>query len=131
MKRINVAAAVILDGERILAVERGYGNYMGYWEFPGGKIEEGETGSDALHRELREELDCEVRIVEELQNVEWDYPEFHLSMQCFLCHLISGFTLKEHLHYRWLSAKELNDVKWLPADLSVIEEIKKRISTSL
>lgn len=80
MKRINVAAAVILDGDRILAVERGYGNYMGYWEFPGGKIEEGETGREALHRELREELDCEVQIVEELQTVEWDYPEFHLSM---------------------------------------------------
>ena len=127
MKTIHVAAAVIRDGEgRIFATQRGYGPYKDGWEFPGGKIEPGETPEEALKREIREELDAEIGVGEPLGRVEYDYPEFHLSMDCFFCVLLSGaLTLKEHEAAKWLSPEELDSVAWLPADLSLIERLKK------
>jgi len=117
MKRIEVVAAVIRRGDRIFATQRGYGAYKDWWEFPGGKMEAGETPREALQREIREELDAEIRIGRFLQTVEWDYPEFHLTMHCFWCSLASeALHLNEHEAARWLGADELSEVRWLPAD---------------
>lgn len=117
MKSIEVVAAVIRDGDRIFATERGYGPYKDWWEFPGGKSEPGETPQEALAREIREELDADIRIGPLLKTVEWDYPEFHLTMHCFLCEKPSdALCLKEHEAARWLSYPELWSVRWLPAD---------------
>ena len=126
MKTIHVVAAVIRDGEgRIFATQRGYGPYKDGWEFPGGKIEPGETPKQALVREIREELDTEIDVGEKFIQVEYDYPEFHLSMDCYLCRIISGdLILKEHEAAKWLSREELDSVAWLPADLSLIERLK-------
>ena len=125
MKTIHVVAAVIRGNGRIFATQRGYGPYKDGWEFPGGKIEPGETPEQALVREIREELDTEITVGEKLTQVEYDYPEFHLSMGCYLCTVRSGsLTLKEHESARWLRADELDQVAWLPADLSVIEMLK-------
>ena len=118
-------AAIIREDGRIFATQRGYGPYKDGWEFPGGKIESGETPEQALVREIREELDTEITVGEKLTQVEYDYPEFHLSMGCYLCAVRSGsLTLKEHESARWLRADELDQVAWLPADLSVIEMLK-------
>jgi 8-oxo-dGTP diphosphatase len=126
MKTIRVVAAIIRDGNgRIFATQRGYGPYKDGWEFPGGKIEEGETPQNALKREIREELDAEIRVGESAGHIEYDYPEFHLSMDCFFCILLSeSMTLKEHEAAKWLSPEELDSVAWLPADLSLIERLK-------
>ena len=128
MKSIRVVAAVIRDNDRIFATQRGYGNYEGWWEFPGGKIEDGETPRQALRREIRKELDTEVEVGDFITSVEYDYPEFHLSMDCFWCKVISGnLILKEAEDARWLTKADLMSVKWLPADLEVLEIIARSI----
>ena len=125
MKTIRVAAAVILRDGAVFASQRGYGPWKDWWEFPGGKIEEGETPQAALVREIREELDTEIAVGDLLAKVEYDYPEFHLSMACYLCSVVSGsLVLREHESARWLSREELDDVRWLPADLSVIAQLR-------
>ena len=127
-KRIRVAAAVIREGDRILATQRGYGPYKDWWEFPGGKIEPGETPEEALVREIREELKAEIAIEKFLISVEWEYPEFFLTMDCFLCTLPGGkMTLLEHEAARWLPVSDLRQVKWLPADTEVLEAIERTI----
>ena len=126
MKTIHVAAAVIRDGDRIFATQRGYGPYKDGWEFPGGKIEAGETPEQALAREIREELDTEIAVGSRLIQVEYDYPEFHLSMGCYWCTVISGrLTLKEHEAAKWLRPEELDTVRWLPADREIIRLLKQ------
>lgn len=131
MKRIKVVAAVIKavneGGEQIVfATQRGYGEFKGGWEFPGGKIETGETAQEALKREIMEELDTEIEVGELIDTIEYDYPEFHLSMDCFWCEIIKGkLVLKEHEAARWLTKNQLADVEWLPADVKLIEKIKK------
>lgn len=123
MKQIEVSAAIIHDDEgRIFATQRGYGEWKDYWEFPGGKIEPGETPEEALRREINEELNVGIDIKRLVQTVEWDYPKFHLTMHCFLCRIASGeLTLKEHEAAKWLTRDELNSVNWLPADRAVVE----------
>ena len=125
-KTIRVAAAVIKENGRLFATARGYGEHKGWWEFPGGKIEEGETPKQALVREIREELAIEISVGELIKTVEYDYPGFHLSMDCFWAEVLSGqIELKEAEEARWLSNEELSDVKWLPADLELIETIRQ------
>ncbi len=128
MKTIKVVAAIIICEDRVFATQRGYGEFKGGWEFPGGKIEEGETPQQALVREIKEELDTDIEVGELLDTVEYDYPEFHLSMYCFLCKVISGdLILKEHQAAKWLKKEELNSVDWLPADLGLIRKIAERM----
>ncbi len=128
-KTINVVAALIRDGKRVFATARGYGNYKGWWEFPGGKVEPGESPEDALVREIREELDSEISVDEYISTIEHDYPEFHLSMRCYWCSLISGdLVLKEAEDAKWLDVETIDSVKWLPADITLIDEIKKRMA---
>lgn len=125
MKTIRVVAAVIRDKDRIFATQRGYGEYKDGWEFPGGKIEEGETPEQALKREIMEELDTEITVGELIDTIEYDYPNFHLSMDCFWCELVSGdLTLKEHEAAKWLDKNTLDSVEWLPADITLIDKIK-------
>ena len=125
MKTIPVVAAVIRDEDKIFATQRGYGDWKDYWEFPGGKIEEGESPKEALAREIREELDTQIDVGEKLLTVEYDYPAFHLSMDCFLCRVAHGtLTLLEHEAARWLPVSELRQVNWLPADLLVVGAIE-------
>ncbi|MBD5089044.1 MAG: (deoxy)nucleoside triphosphate pyrophosphohydrolase [Clostridiales bacterium] len=126
MKTIKVVAAVIKKENKIFATQRGYGELKGGWEFPGGKIEEGETSKEALMREIMEELETKIEVGEWIDTVEYDYPTFHLSMECFWCTVVSGeLILKEHEEAKWLSKEELYSVKWLPADISLINKIKK------
>lgn len=126
MKTIKVVAGIIKEDNRIFATQRGYGNFAGYWEFPGGKVELGETSQQALVRELKEELDVIVSVDDFLCTVEYDYPSFHLSMDCYFCSILSGIiSLLEHKAAKWLSKSELHSVNWLPADTSVIEAIIK------
>ena len=128
-KTINVVAALIRDGKRVFATARGYGNYKGWWEFPGGKVEPGESPEDALVREIREELDSEISVDEYISTIEHDYPEFHLSMRCYWCSLISGdLVLKEAEDAKWLDVETIDLVKWLPADITLIDEIKKMMA---
>lgn len=123
-KVVRVSAAVIRNGDRLFATQRGYGPWKDYWEFPGGKIEPGETPEKALEREIREELDTGIAVGRKLAQVEYEYPEFHLSMGCFLCEVVSGsLVLKEHESARWLRKEELGSVDWLPADLDLIRRI--------
>lgn len=128
MKTIRVVAAVILSGGKIFATQRGYGDFKGGWEFPGGKIEAGETPEAALKREISEELETQIRVGELIDTIEYDYPEFHLSMDCFWCEIINGnLVLKEHEAARWLDKENLYSVEWLPADLSLIEKIAVKL----
>jgi 8-oxo-dGTP diphosphatase len=125
MKRIEVVAAIIRKEGRIFATQRGYGEWKDWWEFPGGKMEPGETPEEALKREIREELSTEIRVDDLLCTVEYDYPKFHLTLHCYLCSLVTGaLHLNEHEAARWLANDELDSVKWLPADREVIEKIK-------
>lgn len=125
MKTVRVVAAVIRDGDRIFATARGYGEYKGWWEFPGGKIEAGETPEEALVREIREELDTEIRVGALIDTIEYDYPTFHLSMDCFWAEVVAGrLVLKEAEDARWLTRETLESVSWLPADASLLERIK-------
>jgi 8-oxo-dGTP diphosphatase len=129
MKSIEVAAAIIVKDGKILATQRGYGKWKGWWEFPGGKIEAGEKAQEALRREIQEELEIEIAIDKFIQTVEYDYPDFHLTMHCFLCHVVSGqLKLLEHADAVWLDASGLDNVKWLPADLEVLPKIKQELS---
>lgn len=124
MKTIRVVAAIIVENDKIFATQRGYGEFKGGWEFPGGKIEEGETPQQALVREIKEELDTEIEVGELVDRVEYDYPQFHLSMDCFLCKIKSGkLVLKEHEDARWLGREELGSVEWLPADEGLVGKL--------
>lgn len=121
MKTIEVAAAIIVKDNKVFATQRGYGEFKDGWEFPGGKLEPGESAREALIREIREELDVDIRVGRLLETVEYDYPEFHLTMHCFICELLSEeIVLKEHEDARWLKEDELDTVDWLPADVGVI-----------
>ena len=129
MKVVKVVAAVIEDGGRIFATQRGYGEFKDGWEFPGGKIEPGETPQQALWREIKEELDTEISVGDLLIIVEHDYSEFHLTMHCYICSVVSGgLTLKEHEAAKWLTSDQLDSVDWLPADVKVVESYKNRMS---
>ena len=135
MRRIEVVAAVIRDDEgRIFATQRGYGEWKDWWEFPGGKIEPGESREQALRREIREELAADIEVGELLRTIDYDYPQFHLTMHCFKCRLKeqspmtneqSSYTLLEHEAAKWLTPSELSSVRWLPADIELIESLSK------
>lgn len=126
MKTINVVAAIIIREGKVFATQRGYGEWKDWWEFPGGKIELGEDPKDALRREIQEELATEIEVGELLTTVEYDYPNFHLSMQCFVCSVISGkLSLLEHEAAKWLAKDELHSVNWLPADEDILRDIIK------
>ena len=131
MKTVSVVAAVIESEGRFFATQRGYGPQKDGWEFPGGKIEPGETPEAALMREIREELDADITVGEKLIQVEYDYPDFHLSMGCYRCALASGhLTLKEHEAARWLALSELDDLAWLPADRIVADAFRRAVKTN-
>lgn len=128
METIRVVAAVICKDNKVFATARGYGEFKGMWEFPGGKIETGETPQEALKREIVEELDTEIEVQECIDTIEYDYPSFHLSMTCFLCGIIAGsLKLKEAQEARWLTKDGLNSVRWLPADQMLISQVKRKI----
>lgn len=128
-KRIEVVAAVIRRGDAVFATQRGYGPFKDGWEFPGGKIEAGETPQEALVREIHEELDADIAVGRLLQTVEWDYPEFHLTLHCFLCQLTSeAVHLNEHEAARWLSREALGSVAWLPADIQLIPILEQLLA---
>ena len=125
MKQIEVEAAIIYKEDKIFATQRGYGEWKDWWEFPGGKIEAGETPEVALVREIREELSTEISVDEFFYTVEFDYPKFHLTMHCYICSLLTkALYLNEHKAAKWLSKNELDNVRWLPADLDVVQELK-------
>ena len=129
MKQIEVVAAIIHDQQgRIFATQRGYGEWKDYWEFPGGKMEAGESPEEALRREIWEELETRIVIEKYVTTVEYDYPKFHLTMHCFWCNVENGrLTLKEHEAAQWLAKEELNSVGWLPADLEVLDKLRKML----
>lgn len=128
MKTIEVVAAIIIKNSQVFATQRGYGDFKDWWEFPGGKIEAGECPQEALVREIREELDAEIEVSELLETVEWDYPNFHLTMHCFVCSLLSeSLHLNEHEAACWLTKETLYSVKWLPADEGVLAKIEALI----
>ena len=128
MKQIEVVAAIIRKGNRIFATQRGYGEWKDWWEFPGGKMEPGETPEQALVREIREELDTEIRIDKFLYTVDWDYPKFHLTMHCFMSSLLNdALHLNEHEAARWLEKDELHSVDWLPADEILLPMIAREL----
>lgn len=132
MKTIRVVAAVICDSfdnkSKIFSTARGYGDFKGQWEFPGGKIETGETSQEAIVREIREELDVEIKVGDLIDTIEYDYPEFHLSMDCFWCVVVNGeIVLKEAEAAKWLCKENLYSVKWLPADITLVDKIEKSL----
>lgn len=125
MNHIEVVAAIIRKEDKVFATQRGYGEWKDWWEFPGGKIEQGETPEEALKREISEELSAEINVDELFITVDYDYPKFHLTMHCYLCTLqTNAMHLNEHESARWLAKDELDSVKWLPADKSIIEKLK-------
>ncbi len=127
MKTVEVVAAIIKHENKIFATQRGYGEFAGGWEFPGGKVEDGETPEAALVREIHEELDATISVDDFICQVEYDYPTFHLSMKCYLCSVVTGrLTLLEHHAAKWLDASNLDSVDWLPADISVVDAIKEQ-----
>ena len=129
MKTIEVVAAIIRKENRIFATQRGYGQWKDYWEFPGGKVEAGEMPVQALHRESREELDTQIRVDKYLTTIEWDYPQFHLVMHCYMCSLVTDtLHLMEHEAARWLSKEELGSVNWLPADDQLLPLIERELA---
>lgn len=124
LKHIEVVAAIILDGNCVFATQRGYGKWRGWWEFPGGKIQTGESREEALVREIKEELDASIVIDRFYTTINYDYPDFHLTMHCYLCRIPDGhYTLKEHADARWLTADTINTVKWLPADEGLVADL--------
>ena len=128
MKTIKVVAAIIKDDDRIFATQRGYGEFKDGWEFPGGKVETGETPQKALEREIMEELETVISVGELIDTIEYDYPNFHLSMDCFWCKIVSGeLVLKEAEDARWLTKDMLDSVEWLPADVALIEKIRAQV----
>lgn len=128
MKTVKVVAAIIKNEDKIFATQRGYGEFKDGWEFPGGKVEAGETPQQALVREIKEELDTDIVVEDFVMTVEYDYPKFHLSMDCFMCSIAAGeLVLKEHEAAKWLAKDELDSVEWLPADLAVLEKINWEI----
>lgn len=128
MKTIRVSAAIIINEDKILIAQRGYGDYKGYWEFPGGKREAGETGEAAAIREIKEELNLDIKIDDFLITIDYDYPTFHLTMDCYLASAdVTEMHINEHQAISWISSKDLDAVTWLPADILVVEELKKRI----
>lgn len=131
MKKIEVVAAIIRKRDKIFATQRGYGDFKDWWEFPGGKVEAGETPEEALLREIREELDAEICIDKYLTTIEWDYPKFHLTMHCYICSLFTeDLHLNEHEAARWLGAESLHSVRWLPADDQLIPLLQKELETT-
>ena len=125
---LHVVAAIILRGRQVFATQRGYGEFKGWWEFPGGKIDAGESHQQALTREIKEELDADITVGDLLETIEWDYPAFHLTMYCYLCTLKSeSVQLNEHMDSAWLTKETLDSVKWLPADIGVLEKIRELI----
>ena len=129
MKQIEVVAAVIIRDGEVFATQRGYGDFQGWWEFPGGKMEAGESPQEALKREIREELDAEIAVGDILETVEWDYPEFHLTMHCYICTLVSeSLHLNEHKAAAWLTVDTLTSVQWLPADIVLLDKISDLLS---
>ena len=128
MKTIEVVAAIIIKDGEVFATQRGYGEWKGWWEFPGGKIEPGETPQEALVREIHEELDADISVGALLETVEWDYPTFHLTMHCYLCTLLSAsLNLNEHQAAAWLTPQTLTTVKWLPADEGLIGRLRETL----
>ena len=128
MKHIEVVAGIIKDGDKIFATQRGYGEFKDGWEFPGGKMEPGETPQQALARELKEELAIDVNVGDFLCTVDYDYPTFHLTMHCFYCSVIGGeLTLLEHEAAKWLKTSELHSVNWLPADVEVVAALERNL----
>ena len=129
IKTIEVVAAIIIKDNQVFATQRGYGQWQGWWEFPGGKIEPGETPEAALTREIREELNAEITVGSLLQTIEWDYPAFHLTMHCYLCTLNSDqLHLNEHSASAWLTCETLRSVNWLPADVAILDRIEELLN---
>lgn len=129
MKTVNVVAAIIIIDKKIFATQRGYGEFKDGWEFPGGKVEKGETPENAIVREIKEELDTEIKVKEYFDTVEYDYPNFHLSMKCYICSVLSGkLELLEHEAAKWLDKDSLDLVAWLPADLGLVDKLKDYLS---
>lgn len=127
MRSVRVSAAVIRDGDKILAAERGYGEYRGFWEFPGGKREEGESGEDAIIREIKEELGVTIETDGFIATIEHDYPDFHLIMDCYYAHVVEGvIKANEHMALRWISVDEIEGLEWLPADWKVLPFVRKK-----
>ncbi|MDO5040397.1 8-oxo-dGTP diphosphatase MutT [Clostridium sp.] len=126
MKKIEVVAAVIKKEDKIFITRRGYGEFIDMWEFPGGKIESGETREEALKREIQEELELDINIKDFLSTIEYDYPNFHLTMHCFICEIIGGeLALNAHNDAKWISFNELENQNWIPADILVVNDLKK------
>lgn len=129
MKTINVVAAIIIKDNKIFATQRGYGEFKDGWEFPGGKVEQGEAPENAIVREIKEELDTVIEVIEYFDTVEYDYPNFHLSMKCYICTVVSGkLELLEHESAKWLDKDSLDSVAWLPADLGLVDKLKDYLS---
>ena len=129
MKTINVVAAIIIKDNKIFATQRGYGEFKDGWEFPGGKVEQGEAPENAIVRQIKEELDTVIEVKEYFDTVEYDYPNFHLSMKCYICTVVSGkLELLEHEAAKWLDKDSLDSVAWLPADLGLVDKLKDYLS---